>query len=471
MVYSQTKQCTYLHKLINKQRSPSDTETIYSRMPIMQAGILSIGDELALGQTVDTNSAYISAALASCGVSTLLHQTVADDLSPMVDAIHYCSNRVDLLIISGGIGPTADDMTRQALADAMGEQLVIDEESIAEIASFFEKRSRVMPDANRVQAYRPQTASMIPNHCGTAPGLVATLNKATCFVMPGVPSEMKAMYAQAVEPWLDNHAPTETRRVIRTTKINTFGVGESTVAQILGNLMQRDQNPTIGTTVSNGIVSVRIRSEFPTTTEADQQLANAMQHVESHLGTIVFGNNEDTLQQDLVKRLSEKQATVATAESCTGGLIGKLITDIAGSSNVYAGGWVTYSNKMKTAQLGVAENLFIEHGAVSEPVAIAMARGALERSGADLAISITGIAGPGGGSDEKPVGTVWLGLAYRQDATDASIQTQAFRYIIPGDRSMIRDRAAKAALQILRLHLMGESIDLIQMGRPDLKNK
>lgn len=427
----------------------------------MHAVLLSIGDELALGQTVDTNAAWLAARLARLGIPCKEHRTVPDGLDTIAQAIRQCAAIADLLIITGGLGPTDDDLTRPALAKAMGVDLVVDPASVEQIAAFFKGRGRVMPERNRVQAMHPATSAMIANTCGTAPGIEATLGQTRIFVTPGVPREMFAMYEQAIEPAIASNGGSG--RTILTTKINTFGQGESDIAEKLGPLMARDRNPVVGTTVAAGQVSVRIRAEYPTAGQAKQELEDTAKQVEQCVGAIRFGREDDTLQASLVKLLIEKKRAVATAESCTGGLIAGMLTDVPGSSSVVLGGWVTYANAMKTAQLGVDAVLLESHGAVSEPVVRAMAQGALQRSGADLAIATSGIAGPGGGTDEKPVGTVWFGLSWREG--DA-VRTEARVAKFNGDRETIRDRSVKGALQLVRLHVLGEDLGLVSWLRP-----
>ncbi len=421
----------------------------------MQAAILSIGDELVLGQTVDTNSAFLSAQLASRGIMTLLHQTVADDMQAMVDMIEYASQRVELIIISGGLGPTDDDLTRQALAQAMGVELVMDHEQLPEIEAIFTRRGKAMPDRNKIQAYHPVGTTMITNTCGTAPGIIAKLNKATIYVTPGVPSEMKRMWYLSILPDVIKLAPS--RRFIQTIKVNTFGRGESTVAEELGELFDRTRNPKVGTTVSKGIVSVRIRSEFDSDEKAQTELLKTVEAVKDKLGSIVYSTEEITIQEVLVNMLRERNMTVATAESCTGGLIAKFLTDIPGSSSVVKGGWVTYANEMKMRELGVPEDMLMEHGAVSEPVALHMAKSARQQADSDLAVSVTGIAGPDGGSDEKPVGTVWMGIADRYGVT-------ARKFLFNGTRDTVRDRTAKMACQMLRMRLLNEDDTAMTIG-------
>lgn len=420
----------------------------------MPATLLSIGDELTLGQTIDTNAAYLAARLARLGIACDRHLTVPDDTRAIADAITHCTQRSQVLIITGGLGPTEDDLTRAGLAQAMGADLIEDANEVQRIRAYFESRGRPMPQRNRVQAAHPVGSTMIDNTCGTAPGIRATLNGCEVFVTPGVPREMIAMYQRDIEPAIKQL--TGTARTILTTKVNSFGSGESDIAELLGELMARDRNPLVGTTVSRGLVSVRIRSEHHDPAHAQALLTETIALVQQRLAPLSFGFEDGELQDAVTKLLIDKGKTVATAESCTGGLIAKRLTDVAGSSAAVLGGWVTYANAMKTSQLGVPAELIERHGAVSAPVVEAMARGALEHSGADFALSTSGIAGPGGGSDDKPVGTVYLGLGWRDGET---LHTLARLANLPGDREAVRDRSAKCALQLLRLNLMGEDLD------------
>ncbi len=424
----------------------------------MQAILLSIGDELALGQTVDTNSGWLAAQLAANGIPTRLHETVADDRGLIAASIRWAATKAELIIVTGGLGPTDDDLTRQALADAMGCELIEDAKSLADLEALFRDRGYPMAERNRVQALHPVGSRMIPNPAGTAPGIVAQLGECVIYVTPGVPREMKAMFRDSILPNLRPAAGGA--RTILTTKVNTFGRGESDVAERLGELMDRGRNPTVGTTVSMGLCSIRVRSESADSDRARQQMEDTLRQVEDRLGPIVFGREDASLQDAVVALLVERGQTIATAESCTGGMIGSLLTDVAGSSGAYLGGWVTYTNQLKDEQLGVSRDTLEKHGAVSEPVVRAMAEGARQRSGADYAVSVSGIAGPGGGRDDKPVGTVWLGLA-------GPGETLARRGHFHGPRGVVRDRAAKCALQMLRLTLLGESLDHLHWLRAE----
>jgi nicotinamide-nucleotide amidase len=424
----------------------------------MSAIILSIGDELILGQTLDTNSAWISRQLAAVGCPVLAHLTVADDQRAIEriigGAIHQCS----WLIISGGLGPTVDDLTRQALAAALHQPLELNQEWLDELNRFFKQRNRPMPKANRIQAMIPRTSRMLFNTCGTAAGIDATfgpdnglaVHPCRVFAMPGVPKEMKAMFTRDILPAI---ADAGGGAVILSRTLHTFGAGESRIAEMLGPLMDRARNPSVGTTVSGGQVSLRINARFPSRAEAQQHLDQTADACQQALGHLIFGCDDQTLQQVTLELLarSSPDATLTIAESCTGGLLGKLITDTPGSSAYFHQGWITYSNQAKSHLLDVPQSLLNEHGAVSEPVAMAMAQGARLRANATFALSITGIAGPDGGTPAKPVGMVCIALAHPHGC-------QAYTFHFAGDREMVRDRSAKTALHLLRLHLLNQPL-------------
>ncbi len=400
------------------------------------AAILAIGDELILGQSLDTNSQFIAARLSELGFAVREHATLPDDQSAITAAITRLTRDTSVLVISGGLGPTADDLTRQALAAAMGEELVTDEAALAVIEAWYTRRSRAMPQTNRVQALRPAGASMIDNPHGTAPGLAAAIGDCRIYCLPGPPREMKPMFERAVTPLAASIG------TIRTRVLSTFGLGESAVAQQLGSLMDRARNPLVGTTASQGVVSVRLRATGLDEAALDQ----TEQLVRNALGDVIFARDA-SLAEHVITRLRQRSETLATVESCTGGLVGSALTDIAGASAAYLGGLVTYTNELKTALAGVEPAIIAEHGAVSRACAIAMAQGARTRLGATHAVAVTGIAGPEGGSEAKPVGTVWFALASENMPTDVR------RFRFPGDRASVRTWGVATALAIVRLRL------------------
>jgi nicotinamide-nucleotide amidase len=419
-----------------------------------QAIILSVGDELVLGQTIDTNSAWLSQQLAALGCAVGVHITVADDQRAIEEAMRESVGRCDYLIVSGGIGPTEDDLTRQALAGVMRVPLQMHDGWLKQLDEFFVKRGRPMPEANKIQAMIPRGATLIWNTCGTAAGIDAIYetgdlkNACRVFVMPGVPKEMKAMFEQDVRPHIEKESA---GAVILSRTLHTFGLGESAIAELLGEMMMRANNPSVGTTVSQGIVSLRINSRYDTRQRAQEELDRTERECRARLGDLVFGADEETLPMSLAKLLASSRKTVATAESCTGGLLSKMLTDVPGSSDYFQTGFITYSNQAKYDRLGVSMEVINLYGAVSEPIVQAMAKNARRLAKSDFALAISGIAGPGGGSPTKPVGTVCIALAVDQDSTPA-----ARSFLFPGDREWVRDRSAKMALTMLRYHLLGK---------------
>ena len=420
----------------------------------MRSIILSIGDELALGQTVDTNSAWVSRQLAAAGCDVAAHLTVPDDQRAIEQAMLESVGRCDFLIVSGGIGPTEDDLTRQALAAVLGEPLELNETWLRKLEAFFARLGRAMPPMNRIQAMVPCGARVIPNSAGTAAGIDASYQsgdlKTTCrvFVMPGVPKEMKLMFERDVLPHV--RAAGGGAAILSRT-LHTFGLGESAIAEKLGDLMRRDRNPVVGTTVSGGVVSVRINSRFGSPDEAREQLEATVAACRAALGDLIYGEDERTLAEAVAAMLLAEAdpafCQIATAESCTGGLLAKMLTDGAGSSRYFGRGWVAYRPDAKVGELGVDPLIIERYGVVSEPVARQMAEGARGKAGATFALAVIGVAGPDGGTPETPVGSVLIALAHTKG-------TVVRRFLFPGDREMVRDRAAKMALTMLRYRLM-----------------
>ncbi len=420
------------------------------------AAIISQGDEIVLGQTLDTNSRWLSARLLDAGVLPIEHVSLPDDRDAIAAAFRRLGERVDLIICSGGLGPTADDLTRFALLDVVGGTMVEDQPSLAAIRAYFESRGRVMNDLNRVQAMRPDGAAMIPNPHGTAPGLCASLpGGSELFCLPGPPREMMPMFEQHVRPRLR----LEPGRAVATRSLHTIGLGESEIAArltIAGDMMARTRNPSVGTTASQSIVSVRMRYEGPSDAaaaalDADEAAVRAL------LGSAVFASGEQSLAGAILDHLRAVGQTLSVAESCTGGLLGSLLTDVPGSSDAFIAGWLTYSNQAKRRDLGVPAALFSESGhtaapgAVSAEVAAAMAEGARRVAGSTFALSISGIAGPGGAVPGKPVGTVFIGLA------GEGCPTKVRRFAMSGDRATVRDWSARAALAMLWFQLVGDA--------------
>ncbi len=413
--------------------------------PPVDAQIISIGTELTSGLTVDANAAWLARRLAAIGLHSTRHVTVPDDAHAIRSAITQAADHATVVLVTGGIGPTDDDLTRQAVADAAGKPLVIDPTSAQQIRDFFRRVERPMPDTNDRQAYLPQGAAPLENPCGTAPGFRVQIARALVFVMPGVPREMKAMFQRSVEPEL---AARSSGSAIVTRTIRCFGASEANVGEQLADLMTPGREPGIGITAEGGVLSLHItaRGDHP-----DDAATLADQHariVRRRLGHLVFGQGDQTLQQAVAELLLDRGHTVATAESCTGGLLAKRLTDVPGSSAYFLGGFVTYHNDFKIRFLDLPPELIARHGAVSQQVAQVMADRCRQITAAEFSLSTTGIAGPTGGSDEKPVGLVYVGFA-RPDET----VVHRFTFGSHQDRQTIRDRFCKVALNILRLHL------------------
>ncbi len=408
--------------------------------------MIAIGDELVLGQKLDTNSPWISARLVERGVRVVEHVTLGDDGDEIARTLRRLGGHVELLVTTGGLGPTQDDLTRRGLARAMGEELVEDADAMARIRAFFASRGKTMPASNRLQAMRPAGARMLHNEVGTAPGLKGQVGQAQVWCLPGPPGEMRPMFEREVLGTIP--AMWE----VAIGLVQTIGWGESRVAEAVADLMERGGTAVVGTTASRGIVTLRIQAVG---TDSRERVRSLTEEIRRRLGAIVFAVGDVSLQDACLGLLRERGQTLCTVESCTGGMLGEMLTRVSGASDAYLGGWVTYANAMKMREVGVPREVLERDGAVSSACARAMALGAVRRSEADWAISITGIAGPGGGSEDKPVGTVWIGRAARGGAWE----TRRFRFL--GDREDVRAWSAISALALLRLGIIGEDMELL----------
>ncbi len=415
----------------------------------MRAEVIAIGTELTSGQSLDTNSRWISAELAGLGLTTAFHTTLGDVLDDHVAAFQTAAARAGFVITSGGLGPTQDDLVREALALAAAVPLIESAECLEAIQALFVRRSRPMPERNRVQALIPEGAEPLPNRTGTAPGIWMKLGSSTIACLPGVPSEMKIMFHEQVVPRLRALGLASGTTFIR--KINLFGKGESEIEAQALDLTARGREPEVGITASEATISFRIAARGETPAEAEKAAGETARIILDRFGDLVIGEGDVDVPQSVLVALQSRNKTIATAESCTGGLMSAMLTSIPGSSRSFLGGVVSYSNEAKTAFLGVPRDLIAQHGAVSPEVAAAMAQGAREHFGVDIAVSTTGIAGPDGGSETKPVGLVYLGLA------DASgVKTRKLELGPDSPRDVIQRRAAKQALNWARLIVSGE---------------
>jgi nicotinamide-nucleotide amidase len=418
---------------------------------MIQASIVSVGNEILSGKTVDTNAAHLSSELLMIGVPVVSTYVVRDEIDAIVRGLELASADADVVLTTGGLGPTDDDLTRQAFAKFLGVELELRDELLERIEKFFAGRGYRMSEKNKIQAYIPAGAKALAN-IGTAPGIMAepctrrgagkTKGK-LFFALPGVPMEMERMFAESVLGELKRLA---SGQAIVVKKLKCFGAGESTIAEMLGTMMQRGRNPLINCTASSGIITLHIIATAKDTETAGQMALKDEKFLRDKLGELVYGAEEQSLAEVVGEKLARQGKTLAVAESCTGGLLAKLLTDIPGSSKYFTYGWITYSNQAKSSELGVDADLIDKHGAVSEQAARAMAIGARNRAGTDYAISITGIAGPAGGTEQKPVGLVYIGV----DSNNGCFTRQFF---LSGNRRFIRLRAAQTALNLLRLEL------------------
>jgi nicotinamide-nucleotide amidase len=408
-----------------------------------KASIVSIGNELLNGQTTDTNAAYLSSKLLSISIPVVSVYTIGDDKGAIIRAFNLACSDADVVIATGGLGPTDDDLTRQAFAGFLGAELQLQDQLLQKIRDFFSQRNLQMPDINKVQAYIPAGAEAIANNLGTAPGIMAEVKSKLLIALPGVPSEMKQMFEESVLPELRKLA---SQQAVAVRKLKCFGAGESAIAEMLGPMMQRGRNPLINCTVRYGVVTLHIIATAKDKDKAHQMAENDEKSLRNTLGKLIYGTGEQTLAEVVGEKLARNKKTLAVAESCTGGTLAKLLTDIPGASRYFTYGWVAYSNRSKVSELGAPADLIDKYGAVSEQVARAMAQGARRKAGTDFAIAITGTAGPAGGSEQKPVGLVYVSVD-----SDSGCETK--RYVFSHDRDFIRLRAAQTALNMLRLQL------------------
>jgi nicotinamide-nucleotide amidase len=416
------------------------------------AAVLSIGTELTRGELVNGNARWLGDRLVEIGFRVVEHTTVPDDAERIREALLRLSRDVNVIVCTGGLGPTSDDLTTAVVADALGVAVERDAASLAKIEARYRAQTRtrtqngrLMPEMNKKQAGFPRGAAILSNEVGTAPGFAVSIGEARAFFLPGVPREMEHIFETHVAPEIAKRVERRSHQV----HVRSFGLYESAVAERLRDLdaggAQHHPGITLGYRVTFPEVEVKVFAEAHGADAAEKarELAERVAaEVRVRLGEYAFGGKGESYAHYVCRLLKESKLKVAVAESCTGGLLGKLLTDVAGSSEYVLGGVISYSNSLKVKLLGVNETLLAKHGAVSEEVARAMAEGVLQRTAADLAVGITGIAGPSGGSEQKPVGTVCFALANKREAT------VTFSERFPGARDVVRTYAAYYALRL-----------------------
>ena len=405
------------------------------------AEILCTGEELLLGDIVNTNAAFLSERLTDLGICVYHHSVVGDDPHRLGECVEEGLSRSDVVIISGGLGPTKDDLTKETVAALFGRKMKLHEPSLADIKSYFERTGRVMSKNNEKQAMMPEGAIVFPNHFGTAPALALERDSKSVIMLPGPPSELIPLFFEQVEPYLKS----KISQAIVSKNIHIFGMGESAVAERIDALLIDTPSLTAATYCKEGEVRIRItaRAENESIAAALCE-SHAQKIMQSEVGGFVYGVDVGTIENAVVMALHEKKLTLSAAESCTGGLIAKRITDISGCSDVFFGGCVTYTNDVKRRLIGVRTETLERYGAVSEQTAREMARGVRIATGSDIGISTTGVAGPTGGTAETPVGTVFIGISTSEGESVRRLSLSSMR-----SREYIRQASATNAFDMV----------------------
>lgn len=413
---------------------------------MLTAEIIAIGSELLTPERSDTNSLWLTEKLNEIGIEVKLKTVVGDDQPRLEEAIGDALKRSDLVITTGGLGPTEDDITRQSAANAVGIPLVYHNDLEVHLRERFKRWGREMPEINKRQAFVIEGAEVLPNPNGSAVGMMMEIGAKMLALFPGPPREMHPMFLEHVFPRLEERAD---GILVRRRVLKVSGMGESAVDEVIAPIYRSYTDVETSILFNRIEIEVHISTKGRSAEDCDARLAKLAGEISNALGTAVFATNGEMMEEVIGEMLRTRNKTLSTAESCTGGLIGMRLTEVPGSSNFFMEGAITYSNGSKVRTLGVDPAILEEFGAVSEQTAEAMAAGMRQRTGTDYAISVTGIAGPDGGSREKPVGTVWIGLS-----TERRTSSRKFR--LPGDRELVRWRSSQAALDLLRRAILRE---------------
>lgn len=414
----------------------------------MKSEIISVGTELLLGQIVNTNAKYISLKLSTVGIDVFFQTNVGDNSKRLKECLEIAVKRSDVIILTGGLGPTMDDLTKETVAEFFDLPLIEDTDSKLSIENYFNKSNRKMTANNYKQALFPEGSKILPNKIGTAPGCILKKNGKIIIILPGPPSELIPMFDNYVYPYLKNMSD----KIIVSKVIKIFGIGESKVEDMVNDLLI-SSNPTVAPLIGDGIVTLRITAKSDNKEEAENMISKIEKKIKDVIGDYIFGSDDETMEYVIFNLLRERNLTLTTAESCTGGLLSKMITDIPGSSEIFKYGFVTYSNEAKQKMLGVSKQTLEKYGAVSIETAKEMAVNAKEIANADYSVSITGIAGPDGGTEKKPVGLVYIGLSYNNEFYVRKTLTM-------GVRQRIRLISALNAMDMIRRHILKLKIDL-----------
>ncbi len=404
--------------------------------------LISVGTEILLGDILNTDAQYLSIELAKLGISVIHQSTVGDNRERLLAQLDEAAKRSDIIILSGGLGPTPDDLTKEVCCEFFGKEMFLHEPTVEKIKEYFSSKGIEMAQNNLKQAMLPKDCVIFPNDNGTAPGMAIEKDGIHILVLPGPPRELKPMFQNCAVPYLMQFSD----RIIVSHNIRTFGIGESSMAERVNDLFDA-QNPTVAPYAKDGEALLRVTAMAKTKEDAESLCEPIIEEIKKRLDAYVYGVDYNCIEEAVVGMLKEHHLKVATAESCTGGLIAKRITDVPGASEVFECGIISYANGIKHKVLGVSEDDLNKYGAVSEPVAKQMAQGALKVSGADIAVSVTGIAGPDSDSTGKPVGLVYIGLADKENVWVREIRTSRT------DRSYNRYVSASNALDMIRLYI------------------
>ena len=405
--------------------------------------IISVGTELLLGNIINTNAQYLSQKISELGFNVYYHSVVGDNMERLIEQIKLSRSRADIIITTGGLGPTDDDITKSGLCGALGTELVLHKESLEKIKRFFNRTDKEMPEINIRQAYVPMGGRIIENNNGSAPGVIYEDKEKIFILLPGPPGEMKPMFDNNVFPFLKD----KSNSIIESRTLKVVGIGESSLQVMLQNLLDNQTNPTIALYAKVGEVHVRVTAKTDNKNEANYIIDRMIEKIRGILGENIYGYDDDTIEGTINKLLQRNKKSIAIAESCTGGLVSDRLTNIPGASDSYVNGVVSYSNDAKIKILGVKEDTINNYGAVSNETAAEMAVGIKDISKTDIGLSITGIAGPDGGTREKPIGLCYIGLAFKNDV-------YTYEFYFNGNRMKIKSNASTKALDILRRFLI-----------------
>lgn len=409
----------------------------------MKAEIIAIGTEILLGDIVNTNAQYLAKELASLGIDVYHQSVIGDNEERIMEGLSKAFKNSDIIITTGGLGPTQDDITKEVGAKLFNKELVLHKESLEWIKKYLKTEDEYTLEANKKQAYVPKDSIVLKNHYGTAPGIIINENNKILIILPGPPKEMKKIFEEYVRDYLKDI----TGNIIKSKTIRMFGIGESVMAKKVDHLIKNAKNPTVAPYAKESDVILRITAKANSEEGCDSLIKPVYEEIKSILGEYIYGEDEDSLEKVVANMLCDKKISISTAESCTGGLIAASLVSYPGISEVFMEGAVTYSNESKVTRLGVKEETLNKYGAVSKETAEEMAVGIAKTAKTDIGVSTTGVAGPGGGSEEKPVGLVYIGLYIKG-------KTIVEKFNINGDREQVRKRATLNALNMIRKELL-----------------